>query len=195
MRSILTIVICAALAACTHQGPGPAVAVVKADLAVQREISLQRLRAYAEAGVFPLDERGRPTSIFRDGEGRLCAMAFLIDASGRRDLVDEVVRTNNRLKLAEVKDGPLMDWMLSSGLTQEEIALIQGELVMDYVRFENPNHPEPMQNQIVVARARNEIKRRLAVRGQQLVAQRNTSLELAAQRAPSAKVAAANPRP
>ena len=95
-------------------------------LAKQRAVNLERLRVYLEAGEFAADEAGRPASVFRDPEGRLCAMAYLIAASGRTDLVDHVARTNNRLQLADVTEGPLHDWMLASGLTREEIIKIQG---------------------------------------------------------------------
>jgi hypothetical protein len=196
MRTLFALLLCAAIAACTHQPKAttaPAVPVASIDLAKQRAISLQRIRDYLAAAVYPLDEQGRPTSIFRDAEGRLCAMAYLIDASGRRDLVDEVVRTNNKLKLADVKDGPLMDWMLGSGLTQEEIAMVQGVLAIDYDTFERPNNTinnfnnnngvAPENRQILITKGRNEIKRRLAVAEQQLVANTNSSLEIAANRA------------
>ena len=95
-------------------------------LAKQRAINLERLRVYLEAGEFAADEAGRPASVFRDPQGRLCAMAYLIAASGRTDLVDHVARTNNRLQLADVTEGPVFDWMLESGLTREEIVKIQG---------------------------------------------------------------------
>lgn len=38
---------------------------------------------------------------------------------------DEVAKTNNNIRVKDVKDGPVLDWILSSGLTQEEAAIIQ----------------------------------------------------------------------
>jgi hypothetical protein len=63
--------------------------------------------------------------MFRDDDGRLCAVANLIHADGRDDLVDDVAAHDNDLQIADVHDGPLYDWVLDSGLTQEELARIQ----------------------------------------------------------------------
>jgi hypothetical protein len=150
------------------------------DLATQREIALQRLHAYRLAAEFPLDAQGRPQSMFRDAQGRLCAMASLIDSSGRHDLVDAVARTNNKLKLADVHAGPLLDWMLHSGLTQEEIAMVQGALEIDYIQFQvRPNREQP---DILLAMANREIDRRIARAEEVLRAQTPQALALAAQR-------------
>jgi hypothetical protein len=129
MRSILiAAVLGIAGVAGLQEAPADPVAQPQADaaLAKQRTLNLERLRVYLETGEFAADEENRPASVFRDPKGRLCAMAYLIAASGRMDLVDEVARTNNRLQLADVKEGPLWDWMLASGLTREEIVRIQG---------------------------------------------------------------------
>jgi hypothetical protein len=45
--------------------------------------------------------------------------------SGQDDLVTKVAEQNNFIRLADVKQGPLMDWILVSGFTQDEIAAIQ----------------------------------------------------------------------
>ncbi len=100
------------------------------DIEIRRAQQIQRLHDYRVAGVFPIDARGFPLSVFRDQKGKPRPMAALIEQSGGRSLVDRVVRENNTLRLADVHDGPLMDWMLDSGLTQEEVAYVQG--VMNY---------------------------------------------------------------
>ena len=46
--------------------------------------------------------------------------------SGEHALVGKVARESNFIRLGDVKSGPLMDWMLMSGLTQEEIDQILG---------------------------------------------------------------------
>src|SRR5262245_21185502 len=68
-------------------------------LADAREEQLDRLHAYRVRGVYPVDEAGRPISVFRDSGGRTCPMAALIEQSGRGDLVDRVARENNTLRL------------------------------------------------------------------------------------------------
>jgi hypothetical protein len=108
----------------------PAPALVHEALAARRAIAIERLHAYGEARVYPVDAEGLPTGVFRDARGVRCPMSELIFLSGRGDLVDQVVAENNRLKLADVHDGPLMAWMLESGLTQEEIIAVQG--LMEY---------------------------------------------------------------
>jgi hypothetical protein len=102
-------------------------AELRADLAKRRAMHIQRLRAYADAGMFPQNtySKNAKLNVFIDEQGKLCAAANLIALDGHRDLVDATAQKNNMIRLADVKDGALMDWMLRSGLTQEEIALIQ----------------------------------------------------------------------
>jgi hypothetical protein len=99
---------------------------VRADLAKHRARQIERLGAYAVRGEFPHNYAG-PTRahIFRDEGGRLCAVANLVHQDGRDDLVDTTVREHNDLAIADVKDGPMLEWVLGSGLTQEELARIQ----------------------------------------------------------------------
>jgi hypothetical protein len=127
-RAILTMTILAACAASPAPRPTATPASIT-ELAGRRAQMLQWLHEYTEAGVYPTDERGMPMSVFRDARGVLCPMAALIARSGHADLVDAVARTNNRLRLADVHDGPLYDWMLSSGLTRDEIIMVQGAML------------------------------------------------------------------
>lgn len=99
---------------------------VRAQLAAHRDQQIARLDAYARAGRFPHDYTTAPSlHMFRDAEGRLCAVANLVHEDGRDDLVEATVRTRNDLAVADVHDGPMLAWMLASGLTQEELARIQ----------------------------------------------------------------------
>lgn len=101
-------------------------AKVRAELAAHRAQEIARLRDYARAGAFPVNTTQRPTGhFFKDVAGRYCAVANLVHQDGRDDLVDEVVRANNALVVADVHTGGLHDWILASGLTQEELARIQ----------------------------------------------------------------------
>ena len=56
------------------------------------------------------------------------------------DLVKQVAEQNNFIRLGDVKQGPLMDWILTSGLTQDEIVAIQ-EPFMPVVRAPAPLRP------------------------------------------------------
>lgn len=120
------------LAAC-HASTGP-VAPSTPDLAARRAQMLAWLDDYVGAGLFPQDAQGHPLSVFRDARGVRCPMAELIYRSGHGDLVDAVARTHNDLRLADVHEGPLYAWINQSGLTQEEIAMIQGAMTVEEMR-------------------------------------------------------------
>jgi hypothetical protein len=86
------------------------------------------LREYREAGSFPRNDGfpDRAMPFFRDSRGVLCAMAFLIDRSGRRDLVDRIAATRNNAFIPELAGDPsLRAWLDSAGLSGAEAARIQ----------------------------------------------------------------------
>lgn len=85
------------------------------------------LREYRDAAVFPKNDRFTgATPFFRDTEGTLCAMAYLIDRSGRGDIVDKVTATRNNAYIGELADDPvLIIWLDSAGLSVAEAARIQ----------------------------------------------------------------------
>ena len=63
---------------------------------------------------------------FRDGHGARCAMAYLIERSGRRDLVDRIALTRNNAFIAELATDPaLRVWLDSVGVSVTEAARIQ----------------------------------------------------------------------
>ena len=97
-----------------------------AYLAERRAMQVERLRAYAEAGVFP---RNTSTpglaNVFMDKDGRRCGMAHLMWEDGYDNLVKVTAAVHNDVELGDVTDGKLLDWMLTSGLTQAEVAFIQ----------------------------------------------------------------------
>ena len=64
-------------------------------------------------------------NVWRDRDGHYCAAATIIRTSGQVALADKVAEQNNFIRLADVSQGPLMDWILTSGFTQDEIAAIQ----------------------------------------------------------------------
>jgi hypothetical protein len=99
---------------------------VRAKLAEQRTTNLARFRAYQQGGVFPSNTfDARRLNVWMDRDGHLCAAATIIKASGQALLVQQVAEDTNFIRLADVKQGALMDWILTSGLTQDEIAAIQ----------------------------------------------------------------------
>jgi hypothetical protein len=86
------------------------------------------LRDYRGAGEFPLNDKfaGEAVPFFRDSKGTLCAMAYLIDRSGRSDIVNHVASTRNNAYIRElVDDRNLVRWLDTWGLTAAEAARIQ----------------------------------------------------------------------
>ncbi|HEX5062581.1 MAG TPA: hypothetical protein VFV99_24580 [Kofleriaceae bacterium] len=99
---------------------------VRAALAQARATNLAAFRVYQKRGVFPSNTfKPGKLNVWLDADGHFCAAATIIKMSGQDDLVTKVAEQNNFIRLADVKQGPLMDWILTSGLTQDEIAAIQ----------------------------------------------------------------------
>jgi hypothetical protein len=119
---------------------------VRAKLLENRAANLARFRAYRTAGVYPSNVYTRGlANVWRDQDGHYCAAATIIRASGQEALVQRVAEQNNSIKLADVTSGPLMDWILTSGLTQAEIALIQRPFSPVTVRPQpRPERPLPV---------------------------------------------------
>lgn len=173
----------------TAPPPTPALTVAAPDpsraiLAARRAQQIEHLHEYWVAGNFPVNlETADMLNIFRDGQGRLCAIANLIYQSGYHALLEQTVRDDNHVALRDIHDGPLEDWMLASGLTHEEIVLVQG---IGYegmggwnegLRFELVEDVEAK-----IVRQTEELRTRLAAAEQQLRAQTDASLDLAVAR-------------
>lgn len=187
MKNLIVLALVVAAAACGGASrpvttQTAALATVSDDalldaVTARRAEAIERLHAYRVAGVYPTDDAGLPLGVFRDARGVRCPMSELIYQSGRADLVDEVVRTDNALRLAEVHDGPLMAWMLESGLTKEEIVEIQGVMELDNSFLENLNNANgPSGQSILVRAARQQVDDKLAAVEAKLARQRTASL-------------------
>jgi hypothetical protein len=101
-------------------------AEVRKALAKRRAKNLAAFRAYRKTGVYPHNfVRVGPLNVWIDQEGHLCAAATMIAKDGKRALVDEIGKTDNQIRLLNVTEGALLDWMLTSGFTIEEIDRIQ----------------------------------------------------------------------
>lgn len=99
---------------------------VKQKLAARRLEQMKRLEAYAAAGNFPENlTQPEPLHQLKDANGTYCAVANLVVQDGLGDVIDAKSRTENDLLFGDVKDGALYQWILDSGLTQEEVAEIQ----------------------------------------------------------------------
>ena len=98
-----------------------------AQLTARRHAQIERLHSYAATGRFPrnLDFPGQLVPYFVDAYGTACAVGRLAQLDGLNADVAHIAATNNHIRIADVHAGPLLDWILDSGLTQAECALIQ----------------------------------------------------------------------
>ena len=100
---------------------------VLARLRARREIQIRRVVAYARRGLFPrnVDFRGERVPYFVDDRGYACAVAHLMIQDGLRAEVDRIAAADNHVRVMDVSEGPLVEWVLGSGLLQEEAARVQ----------------------------------------------------------------------
>jgi hypothetical protein len=100
---------------------------VRAKLAARRAVVIERFLAYREGRVYPINNLpgGGTRHVWMDDWGNLCAAATLISLDWGRDAAIRVGATNRELRLADVKRGPVADWILTSGLTRHELVAIQ----------------------------------------------------------------------
>jgi hypothetical protein len=117
-------------------------AAVKKALEKRRAKNLAAFRAYRKAGVYPHNTfRPGPLNVWIDADGRLCAAATLIAKDGKQKLVDDQAAIDNQVRLMNVTKGPLLDWILTSGFTIEEIDRIQAPMIYPDGRVEGPWMP------------------------------------------------------
>jgi len=131
-------------------------AALRAKLIENRAANLERFRAYRKAGVYPSNVYTRGlANVWRDQDGHYCAAATIIRASGQEALVARVAEQDNFIKLADVTSGPLLDWILTSGLTQAEVALIQRPFQPVVRRpVPQPERPVPVEADLRAAETR-----------------------------------------
>ena len=95
----------------------------------ERARLVETLAAYNARAVFPhnYDFPDQPTPYFVDRQtGTLCAVAHLLESTGRRDIVDRVARANNNVWVTQLAgDSALATWLDQHGITLAEAARIQ----------------------------------------------------------------------
>jgi len=92
----------------------------------RREAVLDDLRAYRRRGAVPINhEAPERTPCFVGAGGIPCAVAALLLADGRNELVAEIAETDNTLRIEDCEDERLLAWLDEVGLTREEAARIQ----------------------------------------------------------------------
>jgi MYXO-CTERM domain-containing protein len=94
--------------------------------------SLEVLEAYRRAGEFPhnTERPGERVPVFRDREGRDCAVGALIRASGEGALADTVNARWHLDRVPEMQEPALLVWAQEHGFTEQELAEIQPSYCM-----------------------------------------------------------------
>lgn len=92
-----------------------------------RRRNLEVLRAYRERGRFPINTDNPRECVphLKDRYGTYCAVAHLVCASGGQSLIDELSEQDNRIRIRDVDDGPLLEWLHENGLSRREAETIQ----------------------------------------------------------------------
>ncbi len=93
-----------------------------------RRALLITLSAYRDRGRFPRNyDFAAPTPYFVDRQtGVLCAVAHLLESTGRRDIVDRVAAANNNVWVPQLAgDTAFASWLNAHGITLAEAARIQ----------------------------------------------------------------------
>lgn len=96
------------------------------ELKKEREEKIKLLHEYWVDGKFPTNTEFPMLRLphIKDEFGVPCAMAYIIEQSGDKELVKELQKTNN-ISIKDVNDGPLIEWINKSGITKEEACQIQ----------------------------------------------------------------------
>ncbi|HTE46333.1 MAG TPA: hypothetical protein VK636_13860 [Gemmatimonadaceae bacterium] len=134
-------------------------AAIRAKLLDNRRANIASFHAYRIGGVYPSNVfTSTLGNIWRDQQGHYCAAATIIRASGSVTLVEQIAEDNNMFRIVDVEQGPVMDWILTSGLTQAELVMIQKPFMPVTKRPEL----EPAENLPINAKLRAAETRRLA---------------------------------
>lgn len=108
-----------------------------------RKKHIQVLKGYAERGQFPVNvfvQGLRP--VFIDPWGTHCAVGYLMKESGNEELALQVNLEHQLDYLADIKTKGVLQWQQSSGLTGQELALIQPSY--SYVELNYPDEIEAL---------------------------------------------------
>jgi len=102
------------------------------QLAARRQI-VDALRAYRDRGDFGLGfDVGARVPYFVDAQGRRCAVAEMLHASGELALIERVRTTNNHAWILDLAgDAAFEDWLARHGLAFDEAARVQSPVPYD----------------------------------------------------------------
>ncbi|MBI1221530.1 MAG: hypothetical protein GC180_02910 [Bacteroidetes bacterium] len=97
------------------------------ELKKRRLVSLDALKEYARAGVFPHnnDYPNVYRPCFIDDEGRICAVGYLVEQSAGREMAETINEQAQYELIENIHLVELDHWIDQSGFRKEELAMIQ----------------------------------------------------------------------
>ncbi len=85
------------------------------------------LEEYGKAGNFPVNYyRHQRIPVFIDEHATHCAVGYLLQQTGHQNIALRIAAADNYAWVKDIKDSGLLAWQQSSGLSVEELKLIQG---------------------------------------------------------------------
>lgn len=115
------------------------------DLQTKRNHLLDLLHDYWRKGVFPknYDYANQRKPCFIDKEGTICAVGYLVEQTTSRQVADDINSKNKYDELLAMNNSTVDNWILTSGLTKEECAMIQPTYGPTPVYTHNSNYISP----------------------------------------------------
>jgi hypothetical protein len=100
---------------------------LSADLIKKRNHLLDLLHDYWTNGVFPKnhDYADQRKPCFIDKDGTICAVGYLVEQTTSRHVADDINSKHKYDELLAMNNSTVDNWILTSGLTKEECAMIQ----------------------------------------------------------------------
>jgi hypothetical protein len=97
------------------------------NLQTKRNHLLDLLHDYWTNGVFPknYDYVDQRKPCFIDKDGTICAVGYLLEQTTSRQVADEINNKHKYDELLAMNNSTVDNWVLTSGLTKEECAMIQ----------------------------------------------------------------------
>jgi hypothetical protein len=103
------------------------VSTLSTDLKTKRNDLLNLLHEYWTKGVFPknYDYPDQRKTCFIDKDGAICAVGYLLEQTTSRQVAEGINRAHQYEELLAMNNSTVDKWILTSGLTKEECAMIQ----------------------------------------------------------------------
>ena len=129
----------------------PANHLTKAQFSSRMHL-IEVLDGYRIARRFPINyHRTERIPVFVDDDGTHCAVAYLLQQTGNEEIVLRLAKADNYAWVKDIHDEAVLVWQQASGLSMEELKLIQGayDSYMPFAftgpnKYEIPQKPEQM---------------------------------------------------